>query len=107
MAARSEKITSEASPNHSFRDGRLFYGKFQVMTKQLKIALGVGAGDAIGAAFARRFAAGGYAIAIARRDASKSAVIVTEIEAAGGRMIAYDVDARDETSVFKTRNNTP
>ena len=69
------------------------------MTKQLKIALGVGAGDAIGAAFARRFAAGGYAIAIARRDASKSAVIVTEIEAAGGRMIAYDVDARDETSV--------
>ena len=69
------------------------------MTKQLKIALGVGAGDAIGAAFARRFAAGGYAIAIARRDASKSAVIVTEIEAAGGRVIAYDVDARDETSV--------
>lgn len=64
-----------------------------------KVALGVGAGDAIGAAYARRFAAGGYAVAIARRDASKSAGVVAEIEAAGGRAIAYDTDARDEDSL--------
>jgi NAD(P)-dependent dehydrogenase (short-subunit alcohol dehydrogenase family) len=69
------------------------------MTSQVKVALGVGAGDAIGAAYARRFAAGGYAIAIARRDASKSAGLVAEIEAAGGVAKAYSTDARDEQSV--------
>ena len=69
------------------------------MTKQLKIAFGVGAGDAIGAAYARRFAAGGYPIEIARRDSDKSADIVSKIEAASVRAIAYDADARDENSM--------
>ena len=36
------------------------------------VALLVGAGDAIGAAVARRFAAGGYQVCVARRDAEKS-----------------------------------
>ncbi len=62
------------------------------------VALGIGAGDAIGAAFARRFAAGGYAVAVARRDASKSDALITEIEASGGTAMAYSVDARDEAS---------
>jgi NAD(P)-dependent dehydrogenase (short-subunit alcohol dehydrogenase family) len=69
------------------------------MAKQLKIAFGVGAGDAIGAAYARRFAAGGYPIEIARRDSDKSADVVSKIEAASGRAIAYDADARDENSM--------
>ena len=43
-------------------------------------------GDAIGAAFARRFVQGGYSVAVARRDAEKSAGLVAEIEAAGGRV---------------------
>lgn len=69
------------------------------MSNSQKVALGVGAGDAIGAAFARRFAAGGYAIAVARRDGEKSADLVKEIEAAGGQAAAYNVDARDEASI--------
>jgi len=69
------------------------------MTDRNKVALGVGAGDAIGAAFARRFAKGGYAVAVARRDAAKSAALVKEIEDAGGAAVAYSVDAREEASV--------
>ena len=69
------------------------------MTKQLRIAFGVGAGDAIGAAYTRRFTAGGYPIEIARRDSDKSADIVSKIEAASVRAIAYDADARDKISM--------
>ena len=64
-----------------------------------KVALGVGAGDAIGAAFARRFAAGGYAVALARRDGAKSAALVRDIEAGGGAARAFSADARDEASI--------
>ena len=39
--------------------------------RKSEVALLVGAGDAIGAAVARRFAAGGYSVCIARRDAEK------------------------------------
>lgn len=69
------------------------------MKKPPKVALGVGAGDAIGAAYAHRFAADGYAIAIARRGARKSAGIVAKIEASGGTAVAYDTNTRDEDSV--------
>jgi NAD(P)-dependent dehydrogenase (short-subunit alcohol dehydrogenase family) len=63
------------------------------------VALLVGAGDAIGAAVARRFAAGGYRVCIARRDPEKSRNLAQEIEAAGG--IAYPVgtDVRSEEAV--------
>jgi NAD(P)-dependent dehydrogenase (short-subunit alcohol dehydrogenase family) len=64
-----------------------------------KVALGVGAGDAIGAAFARRFAAGGYTIAIARRDGAKSEALVEKIRQAGGSARAFSIDARDEASI--------
>ena len=47
------------------------------------VALLVGAGDAIGAAVARRFAAGGYSVCVARRDADKSRSLVQEIIASG------------------------
>ena len=49
------------------------------------VALVVGAGDFIGAAIAKRFAAGGYAVAVGRRNAEKLAPLVAEIAAAGGR----------------------
>ena len=48
------------------------------------VALLVGAGDAIGAAVARRFAAGGYSVCVARRDAEKSRSVVQDIVASGG-----------------------
>ena len=43
------------------------------------VAILVGAGDAIGAAVARRFAEGGYTICICRRDATKSQGLVDEL----------------------------
>jgi NAD(P)-dependent dehydrogenase (short-subunit alcohol dehydrogenase family) len=57
------------------------------------VALLVGAGDAIGAAVARRFAAGGYRVCVARRDAEKSRSLVQEIVASGGvaRAVGTDV----------------
>ena len=46
------------------------------------VAMLVGAGDAIGAAVARRFAKGGFTVCIARRDAAKSQGLVDELTAA-------------------------
>ncbi len=63
------------------------------------LALLIGAGDAIGAAVAQRFAAGGYRICIARRDAEKSRAIVDAIRTAGGIAEVVSVDARSEESI--------
>src|SRR5260370_7747364 len=69
------------------------------MTRAAKVALLVGAGDAIGAAVARRFARGGFAVCIARRDAAKSQALVEEIKSDGGEARAYSTDARKEENV--------
>src|SRR5260370_21736344 len=63
------------------------------------VALLVGAGDAIGAAVARRYAAGGYCVCVARRDAEKSRSVVQEIVASGGRARAVGTDVRNEEAV--------
>ncbi len=59
----------------------------------------VGAGDYIGSAIARRFAAGGYTVVAGRRNGEKLAPLVREIEAAGGRCEGRSLDARDEAEV--------
>lgn len=59
----------------------------------------VGAGDFIGAAIARRFAAGGYAVHGGRRGGEKLAALEAEIAAAGGRFTGHTLDARREESV--------
>ncbi len=59
----------------------------------------VGAGDFIGAAIARRFAAGGYAVHGGRRGGEKLASLAAEIAAAGGRFTGHSLDARSEESV--------
>ena len=59
-----------------------------------KVALVVGAGPGLGAALARRFAAGGYGVAVARRKTDDIAALAEEI---GGK--AYACDAADHTSV--------
>jgi hypothetical protein len=64
------------------------------MTKNRGVAILVGAGDAIGAAVARRFANGGYAVCICRRDAAKSQALVDELKAEGREAHAFSVDAR-------------
>jgi NAD(P)-dependent dehydrogenase (short-subunit alcohol dehydrogenase family) len=65
------------------------------------VAMLVGAGDAIGAAVARRFAGGGYTVCICRRDAAKSQALVDELRAKGQRIHAFSVDARQEADVQK------
>jgi NAD(P)-dependent dehydrogenase (short-subunit alcohol dehydrogenase family) len=65
------------------------------------VAVLVGAGDAIGAAVARRFAKGGYTVCICRRDAAKSRGLVDELNAAGHGAHAFSVDARQEAEVQK------
>jgi NAD(P)-dependent dehydrogenase (short-subunit alcohol dehydrogenase family) len=64
-----------------------------------RVALLVGAGDAIGAAVARRFAADGYCVCVARRDPEKSQSVVQEIIASGGSARAVGTDVRSEEAV--------
>lgn len=62
------------------------------------VALIIGAGDATGAAVARRFAAGGYVAAISRRPRNmhRLEALAAEIRDAGGEAVPFGVDARDE-----------
>jgi NAD(P)-dependent dehydrogenase (short-subunit alcohol dehydrogenase family) len=59
----------------------------------------VGAGDFIGAAITRRFAAEGYTVFAGRRNGEKLAPLVAEVEAAGGICHGRTLDARNEESV--------
>ncbi len=59
----------------------------------------IGAGDYIGAAIARKFAAEGYAVFAGRRTAEKLAPLKAEIEAAGGVCMARALDARNEADI--------
>src|SRR5438105_13447406 len=69
------------------------------MAESRGVAILVGAGDAIGAAVARRFAKGGYTVCICRRDAAKSQGLIDELKAAGLKAHAFSVDARQEAEV--------
>ena len=64
-----------------------------------KVALIVGAGDATGAAIARRFAREGYIVCVTRRSAEKLQPLVDEIRAAGGVAHGFASDARKEDQV--------
>lgn len=59
----------------------------------------MGAGDYIGAAIAKRFAAEGFTIFAGRRNGEKLAPLVSEIEAGGGHIVARSLDARKEDEV--------
>lgn len=59
----------------------------------------IGAGDFIGSAIARRFAAEGYTVFAGRRSAEKLEKLKKEIEAAGGTCVARGLDARKEDDV--------
>jgi hypothetical protein len=59
----------------------------------------IGAGDFIGAAIAKRFAAEGYTVFVGRRTAEKLEHLKQEIEAAGGACVARGLDARKEEDV--------
>ncbi len=59
----------------------------------------VGAGDFIGAAIARRFAAEGYRVHGGRRQGERLQALEAEIAAAGGSFRGHTLDARDADAV--------
>jgi NAD(P)-dependent dehydrogenase (short-subunit alcohol dehydrogenase family) len=74
-----------------------------VATKQ-KVCLIVGAGEATGSAIAKRFAQAGFTVCVTRRTPDASATLVQSIQAAGGRALAYQLDARRENEVITLFN---
>jgi NAD(P)-dependent dehydrogenase (short-subunit alcohol dehydrogenase family) len=69
------------------------------LAKRNATAAVIGAGDFIGAAIAKRFAAEGFSIFAGRRNADKLAPLVADIEAAGGEIVARGLDARKEDDI--------
>jgi NAD(P)-dependent dehydrogenase (short-subunit alcohol dehydrogenase family) len=59
----------------------------------------IGAGDYIGAAIAKKFAAEGFTAFAGRRNGDKLAPLVAEVEAAGGRIVGRALDARKEDQI--------
>jgi NAD(P)-dependent dehydrogenase (short-subunit alcohol dehydrogenase family) len=59
----------------------------------------IGAGDFIGAAIAKKFAAEGFTVFAGRRHGDKLAPLVAEVEAAGGHIVGRSLDARRENEV--------
>ena len=59
----------------------------------------VGAGDVIGAAIARRFAAEGFTVFAGRRNGDKLAPLAAAIEANGGTAFMRSLDARKEEEI--------
>ena len=62
-------------------------------------AVVIGAGDYIGGAIAKRFAAEAFTIFAGRRNGEKLKPLVAEIEAGGGHIVARSLDARKEDEV--------
>jgi hypothetical protein len=67
-------------------------------TRQASAAV-IGAGDFIGAAIVRKFAAEGFTVFAGRRGGEKLAPLVAEIEAKGGRAVGRTLDARKEDQI--------
>lgn len=59
----------------------------------------IGAGDFIGAAIARKFAAEGFTVHLGRRNGDKLAPLLADIAKAGGKATGRSLDARKETDI--------
>ena len=66
------------------------------MEKRNATAAVIGAGDYIGGAIAKEFAAEGFIVFAGRRQGDKLAPLVADVEASGGRISARSLDARKE-----------
>lgn len=64
-----------------------------------KVALVTGGGRGIGAGIARALSDAGAAVAVTARTGSEIEGVAKEIEAAGGRALAYQCDLRDLTNL--------
>jgi NAD(P)-dependent dehydrogenase (short-subunit alcohol dehydrogenase family) len=71
------------------------------MTSRNATCAVIGAGDYIGSAIAKKFAAEGYTVFAGRRIADKLAQLKAEIESGGGHCEARALDARKEEDVVK------
>jgi NAD(P)-dependent dehydrogenase (short-subunit alcohol dehydrogenase family) len=71
------------------------------MNADQPVALIIGAGDYIGAAICKKFAAGGYQVCMGRRNEDKLLPLKADIESAGGIAHAYALDARKEDRVIE------
>jgi NAD(P)-dependent dehydrogenase (short-subunit alcohol dehydrogenase family) len=60
----------------------------------------IGAGDYIGGAIAKKFAAEGFLTFAGRRQGDKLAPLVSEVEAQGGRIVGRSLDARKEDDLI-------
>ena len=69
------------------------------MTARQATAAVIGAGDFIGSAIAKKFAAEGFTVFAGRRNGDKLAPLVADIEAAGGKIVARSLDARKEDDI--------
>jgi NAD(P)-dependent dehydrogenase (short-subunit alcohol dehydrogenase family) len=69
------------------------------MERRNATAAVIGAGDFIGGAIARKFAAEGFTVFAGRRNGEKLAPLVHGIEAEGGRAFARSLDARQEADI--------
>ena len=69
------------------------------MSKRNATAAVIGAGDFIGAAIAKKFAAEGFTIFVGRRNADKLAPLVAAVESEGGAIVARGLDARKEDDI--------
>jgi NAD(P)-dependent dehydrogenase (short-subunit alcohol dehydrogenase family) len=79
------------------RDARA--GREDGLAKRNATAAVIGAGDFIGAAIAKKFAAEGFSIFAGRRNADKLAPLVAAVETAGGEIIGRGLDARKEDDI--------
>jgi len=70
------------------------------MTQRQATAAVIGAGDFIGNAIARRFAAEGFTVFAGRRSGDKLAALASAIEAEGGTAFVRSLDARKEDDVI-------
>jgi len=69
------------------------------MTLSGRVALVTGASQGIGRACALRLAASGAAVAVAARNQEKLTDLLREIEAAGGKASAFQMDVADEEQI--------
>lgn len=64
-----------------------------------RVALVIGAGDAIGSAIVRKFAQRGFTVCAARRNAEKLEPLERELTCAGHRIHTFSCDARKEDAI--------
>src|SRR5262249_45123520 len=69
------------------------------LSKRNATAAVIGAGDFVGAAIAKKFAAEGFTIFVGRRNADKLAPLVAAVESGGGAIVARGLDARKEDDI--------